>query len=341
MNLQNNPHTRYNPLTGESVLVSPHRTKRPWQGKQEKPQPEQRQEYDPECYLCPGNSRAGGETNPEYTNTFVFTNDFPSLLPDIPKTELHRDIVFQAYSERGICRVICFSPRHDLSLSRMSPEQIGRVVAAWTEEYVNIGGEPFISYVQIFENKGRLMGCSNPHPHGQIWANEHIPYIPALETEKQSAYHAGHGSCLLCDYIRGETERKTRTVLENSSFLGLVPFWAVWPYEMMVLPKRHMSSLDELTPSEGEDLAVLIRRLGIIYDGLFDTELPYSMGIHQRPTDGKKHDPWHLHFHYYPPLLRSATVKKFMVGYEMLGMPQRDITPEQAAERLRGLVLEQ
>lgn len=314
MNLQNNPHARYNPLTGESVLVSPHRTKRPWQGKQETVQPDRRPEYDPGCYLCPGNSRAGGEKNPQYSHTFVFPNDFPALLPDIPETGLHQGPIFQAYSERGICKVICFSPRHDLSLSRMDPADICRVIETWRNEYLSIGEEPFISYVQIFENKGRIMGCSNPHPHGQIWANEHIPRIPALETEYQTSYRQTHGSCLLCDYIDGELKNEDRTVAENHSFLAVVPFWAVWPYETMVLPKRHVSSLEQLNKAELENLAVLTRDLGLIYDGLFDTEFPYSMGIHQRPTDGDIHDYWHLHFHYYPPLLRSATVKKIHGG---------------------------
>lgn len=340
MSLMNTPHTRYNPLTGESVLVSPHRTKRPWQGRHEQRADIRRPRFEPDCYLCPGNARAGGKRNPDYTGTFVFENDFPALLPDSSESEKPEsppvnEALFRSEAERGICKVICFSPRHDLSLSLMEPEQITAVIDTWSSEYISIAAEEYISYVQIFENKGPLMGCSNPHPHGQIWANETIPYLPNLETKRLTAYREGYGSCLLCDYIRAESEKEERVVSENGSFIALVPYWAVWPFELMLLPKRHIPSIDELKESEKQDLSAIIRDSGKTYDGVFETEFPYSMGIHQRPTDGGIYRGWHLHFHYYPPLLRSAEVRKFMVGYEMLGMPQRDITPESAAQRLR------
>ncbi|MCF7913608.1 MAG: UDP-glucose--hexose-1-phosphate uridylyltransferase [Spirochaetaceae bacterium] len=337
MNLSEYPHRRYNPLTGDWVLVSPHRTKRPWQGHQEKAQVEEKPSYDPNCYLCPGNSRAGGITNPDYQNTFVFVNDFSALLEDAPTDRMDEDNLFIAHSERGVCKVICFSPRHDLTLPLMEVEDIRRVVDVWEEEYRRLGEKEFINYVQIFENRGATMGCSNPHPHGQIWSNETIPQIPQQETNMQRHYLETHQSCLLCDYAQKETERGERIVVENDSFVALVPFWAVWPFETMVLPRRHAASLSDLTQPERNDLASLMKRLGIRYDNLFQTHFPYSMGLHQRPTDAQEHSEWHFHIHYYPPLLRSATVKKFMVGYELLATVQRDISAESAAARLREL----
>lgn len=344
IDLQEHTHRRMNPLTGEWILVSPHRAKRPWQGRQEQT-PGNRPSFDPSCYLCPGNTRASGEANPAYESTYVFTNDFAALLPDGPteeRTEGREDgsagkDLFRAEAERGTCRVICFSPRHDLTLARMSNEQIGSVVSAWKAEYASLGSLPAINYVQIFENKGAIMGCSNPHPHGQIWANETIPMIPALEGERQGSYLRTHHRCLLCDYLTEERRRKERIIFENDSFVALVPFWAVWPFEAMILPKQHISSLTELNERSARGLSDAIRRLCTRYDNLFDTDFPYSMGIHQIPTTGIREEGWHLHLHYYPPLLRSATVKKFMVGYEMLAMPQRDITPEASAARLRSL----
>ena len=328
-------HKRLNLLTGEWILVSPHRTKRPWNGKTEDAAADKMPEYDPNCYLCPGNTRAGGVANPKYEDTFLFVNDYSALIPGIPKGDINEENLLIARSEEGICKVICFSPRHDLTLARMSPEKIVRVIDLWIEQYKELGGDPNINYVQIFENRGAIMGCSNPHPHGQIWSSQTVPDLPAKETEKQIEYKEKNGRCLLCDYLALELKKKERIVLENDGFAVLVPFWAVWPYEIMILPKRHMGSIDEMTEKEKKDLAEIMKAAGIRYDNLFKTNFPYSMGIHQKPTDGKAHDGWHFHFHYLPPLLRSATVKKFMVGYELLAMPQRDITAEQAAAKLR------
>lgn len=328
-------HKRLNLLTGEWILVSPHRTKRPWNGKTEDAAVDKMPEYDPKCYLCPGNIRAGGVVNPKYEDTFLFVNDYSALIPGIPKGDINEENLLIARSEEGICKVICFSPRHDLTLARMSPEKIVRVIDLWIDQYKELGGDPNINYVQIFENRGAIMGCSNPHPHGQIWSSQTVPDLPAKETEKQTEYKEKNGRCLLCDYLALELKKKERIVLENDGFAVLVPFWAVWPYEIMILPKRHMSSIDEMTEKEKKDLAEIMKAAGIRYDNLFKTNFPYSMGIHQKPTDGKNHDEWHFHFHYLPPLLRSATVKKFMVGYELLAMPQRDITAEQAAAKLR------
>ncbi len=337
MNLKEHPHRRYNPLTDEWVLVSPHRTQRPWQGSTESKTEETPPRHDPNCYLCPGNSRAGGVVNPDYTGTFVFVNDFSALLPSSTPGDTVESGLMVAKSERGICKVLCFSPRHDLTLARMETSEILPVVDAWVEQYESIGAEPFINYVQIFENRGDMMGASNPHPHGQIWANEHVPNLPQKESERQQAYRVKEGGCLICDYLSAELAAGERTVVQNDSFVALVPYWAVWPFETMVIPRRHHTSIPELSQTERMDLADLMRRLGVRYDNLFRTSFPYSMGIHQRPTDGVPHDEWHLHLHYFPPLLRSATVKKFMVGYELLGMPQRDITAEGAADRLRAL----
>ncbi len=340
MNLQDHTHNRYNPLLGEWVKVSPHRTKRPWQGQVEKPQVDQRPKYDPNCYLCPGNTRADGTTNPAYENTYVFINDFSAILPDTPSEE-HKEGpngLLQAKGEKGICRVVCFSPRHDLTLARMDTPAIENVVKVWKEQYLDLGAKPFINHIQIFENRGAMMGCSNPHPHGQIWGEEIIPDIPAKELEKQGEYMLQHGSPMLLDYAKYELEQQERIVVANDHFVALVPFWAVWPYETMILPaQRAIASIDELTEEETAALADIIRRLGIKYDNLFSTSFPYSMGIHQKPTDGKEYPGCVMHFHYYPPLLRSATVKKFMVGYEMMGMPQRDITAEGSASKLREL----
>lgn len=334
--LNQSPHRRFNPLTGEWVLVSPHRTLRPWQGKQEETEGEQLPAHDPDCYLCPGNTRAGGEVNPDYEDTFVFTNDFSALLPESSGISFD-DGLFRAEAETGICRVICFSPRHDLSLSRMKPEKVERVITLWQDEYAALGGRDDIGYVQIFENRGAVMGCSNPHPHGQIWATRSVPSIPAAETRSQKGWAESRGSCLLCDYLERERTDGERIVFENNSFTVLVPFWAVWPYEVMVLPRRHMGSILELTGQEKAQLADALVRLGVRYDNLFKTSFPYSMGLHQQPSDGEAHPEWHWHMHYYPPLLRSATVKKFMVGYEMMALPQRDLTAEQAAALLREL----
>ncbi len=335
-NLSDDPHRRYNPLTGAWVLVSPHRAKRPWQGQVEKAEEEKRPQYDPKCYLCPGNERAGGEHNPDYTGTYAFTNDFAAL-KETPAGSFEKNGLLKATSEQGLCRVICFSPRHDLTLPEMDLPDIVKVIELWQREYQQLGSRPEINYVQIFENKGSVMGCSNPHPHGQIWAQSTVPDEPAKESEKQAEYFQQHHRSLLADYVSLELEEKERVILENESFVVVVPFWAVWPFETMLISKRHIQYINQLTEGEKQDYAKILKELTIIYDNLFETSFPYSAGLHQAPTDGKDYKHWHFHHHFYPPLLRSATVKKFMVGYEMLGDPQRDITPESSAERLRNL----
>lgn len=338
MNINDHPHKRYNPLTDEWILVSPHRARRPWQGKVESLPPQSLPPYDEACYLCPGNMRVGGTiVNPPYRDTYVFDNDFQALLSDIPQTHCDEQGLLKAQSERGICRVICFSPRHDLTLARMDTASIRTVVDVWIEQYQEMGSIDYINYVQIFENRGDTMGCSNPHPHGQIWSNETVPLYPAREHACQEHYLKTKKSCLLCDYIALELKKQERVVFCNDSFAVLVPYWACWPFEVLIAPTSHLRSIAEMNDQQKTDLADAMRRTGIRYDNLFETSFPYSMGIHQQPTDGKNHDGWHFHLHYYPPLLRSATVKKFMVGYEMLAMPQRDITAEQSAERLRQL----
>jgi UDPglucose--hexose-1-phosphate uridylyltransferase len=333
--LAETPHRRFNPLTREWILVSPHRARRPWLGQVEARAGDRRPSYDPACYLCPGNTRAGGARNPPYASTFVFDNDFGALRPPEPHDALPASALFRAEAEPGLCRVVCFSPRHDLSLPEMSPEEVRAVVRTWTDEARDLAARPFVGYVQIFENKGEVMGASNPHPHSQIWASLHVPTEAAKERESQEAYRAAHGSCLLCDYVAEERMRGQRVVDANDHFVALVPFWAVWPFEILLVAARHVPDLTALEPSEQADLADILRRVTARYDGLFDVSFPYSMGFHQAPVAPRPNAGWHLHAHYYPPLLRSATVKKFMVGYEMLAMPQRDLTPEQAAERLR------
>lgn len=337
MDLQSSPHRRYNPLTGEWILVSPQRTERPWLGEVEKRPPEERPQYDPHCYLCPGNERAGGKRNPRYEGTFVFDNDYPSLLPDTPAGDFQPGPLLHAESERGVCRVACFSPRHDWTLPDMPFADIRRVVDVWAEQTSALGAVDFVRYVQVFENKGAMMGASNPHPHCQVWASAHIPGEPAKELRTTAAYQAQHNACLLCDYLALELAAAERLVLQNDHFVVLVPFWAVWPFEVLLLARRHTGSLPELGGEERTALADIIKRLTTRYDNLFNVSFPYSMGFHQAPSDGAPHPETHLHAHYYPPLLRSATVRKFMVGYEMLGNPQRDLTAETAAGRLRAL----
>jgi UDPglucose--hexose-1-phosphate uridylyltransferase len=329
-------HRRLNQLTGEWVLVSPHRTARPWQGQVEEVAADQRPTYDPACYLCPGNERAGGARTPEYDSTYVFDNDFAALTPDVAPEEDDRRGLLIAQSERGICRVVCFSPRHDLTLGQMPAEAIRTVVDTWVDQYRELGSLDWVRHVQIFENRGAMMGASNPHPHGQIWANERLPNEPAKELAQQRA-RADSGGCLLCDYLDVELDDGERIVTGNEHFTVLVPFWAVWPFETLVLPRTHAGALPDLGPDQRDGLADILRRLTRRYDRLFGVTFPYSMGLHQQPTDGDPHRGWHLHAHFYPPLLRSATVRKFMVGYELLGQPQRDITPETAAQRLREL----
>ncbi len=335
--LKQHSHRRRNALTGEWVLVSPHRTDRPWQGQVEKLPPDERPAYDPNCYLCPGNTRAGGAKNPDYPATFVFDNDFAALRPDTPPGTFEEAGLLRAEAETGICRVVCFNPRHDLTLSRMTVEQIVPVVDTWVEQFAELSSNPAIQYVQIFENRGEMMGASNPHPHCQIWASGSLPNEPQKELSAQSEWLEKTGRCLLCDYLKLEENSCTRVVCENNSFVAVVPFWAVWPFELLVLSRRHAAGMTEFNDEERKGLADILRRSTTRYDNLFETSFPYTMGFHQRPSDDSEHPEWHFHAHFYPPLLRSATVRKFMVGYEMLATPQRDITPEAAAQRLREL----
>jgi UDPglucose--hexose-1-phosphate uridylyltransferase len=332
--LQDYSHKRFNILTGEWVLVSPHRAKRPWQGQNEAVNNEKRPSYDESCYLCPGNTRINGEVNPEYTDVFVFTNDFAALQNDSPTFNVN-DGLLKAQSETGICKVICFSPDHSKSLADMSASEIQKVVFTWQKEFKELSENPKINYVQIFENKGAVMGCSNPHPHGQIWSQSSLPNEVLKKNTQQLDYYNKNKSSLLGDYLTQELDKNERIIFENDGFVVLVPFWAVWPFEAMIVPKKQQVNILEMTEDEtlqyGEAIAVLTKA----YDQIFNTSFPYSSGIHQAPTDGNANKHWHWHMSFYPPLLRSASVKKFMVGYEMFGTPQRDITPEQAVKMIK------
>ncbi|KAA3642147.1 MAG: UDP-glucose--hexose-1-phosphate uridylyltransferase [Chloroflexi bacterium] len=329
------PHRRFNPLTGEWVFVSPHRTKRPWQGKVEKTPIEQRPVYEPECYLCPGNARAGGKENPKYEDTYVFENDFAALLQDTPEYTQPEDSLLRTESQRGTSRVICFSPRHDLTLPEMPLDELRDVIDVWAEQIADLGAE--YPWVQVFENKGQMMGASNPHPHGQVWAQDKLPNEARKENEHQRAYYTEQGSPLLLDYLALEQEQGERIVVENDDWLVVVPYWAVWPFETLLMPKRHVFRLPDLEDNERNNLAGILKRLLTRYDNLFEVSFPYSMGWHGAPTDEGDYAHWQLHAHFYPPLLRSATVRKFMVGYEMMAEAQRDLTAEQAAQRLQAL----
>lgn len=331
------PHRRFNPLTRDWVLVSPQRALRPWLGQVESAASPAEPAHDPACHLCPGNPRADGRRNPKYEGVFAFDNDFPALLPAAGEAPLHRGGLLSSAPESGRCRVLCFSPRHDLSLSRMSETEAAAVVELWVCEFKGLSAEPGTGYVQIFENRGAMMGASSPHPHGQAWSSESVPNEPAKEQAAQSQYLAEKSRCLLCSCEALERAAGERTVFSNDHFTVVVPFWAVWPYETLLLPRRHVADLAALHAEERAALGAAIRRLTAAYDRVFDAPFPYSMGFHQRPTDGQSHEEWHLHAHFFPPLLRSATVRKFMVGYELLASPQRDITAEQAAVRLREL----
>ena len=335
--LTDHPHRRYNPLLDEWILVSPQRAKRPWQGQNEVISDEKKPEYDETCYLCPGNERINGGTNPKYESCYVFDNDFPALLKNEVSFDLQQEDLFKINPERGINRVICFSPKHNVTLAEMQIPEIENVIKVWKEQYLELGAIDYINHVQIFENKGSVMGCSNPHPHGQIWAQSSLPTQVKKTQDNLLKYYQKTGKSLLKDYVDNELQKKERIIAENEHFVLLVPFWATWPYETMIISKRHFSNIAEITEEEIKSYAEMIHIITVKYDNLFKTSFPYSAGIHQAPTDGLSHDEWHFHMHFYPPLLRSATVKKFMVGYELLAEAQRDLTAEQSAEILRNL----
>ena len=333
--MNDQPHRRFNPLTGEWILVSPQRTKRPWKGQVEKLPLAERPEYDPGCYLCPGNERAGGVRNPKYESTFVFPNDFSALLPDLATLENGKQALLREEPVSGECRVMCFSPRHDLTLPEMPLQGIRAVVDMWEDQFTELGKK--YRWVQVFENKGSIMGCSNPHPHGQVWASDFLPNEPSKENSNQKRYFDEKGQLLLIDYLELEERQGERVVVKNDSWVALVPFWAIWPFETILLPRRYVLRFPELTSEEKDGLTSILKVLLTKYDNLFETSFPYSMGWHGAPYDNRDNQHWQLHAHFYPPLIRSATVKKFMVGYEMLAEAQRDLTAEQAAEQLREL----
>jgi UDPglucose--hexose-1-phosphate uridylyltransferase len=337
LKLTEDPHRRLNALTNEWVLVSHHRATRPWQGEVSQVPAVSEPAYDPNCYLCPGNTRAGGIRNPAYATTFVFENDFAALKPQLSPARLDIDGMglLVAEAEPGICRVICFSPRHDLTLATMPLDEIERVVHTWIGQFRELGGLAEINHVQIFENRGAMMGASNPHPHCQIWATASIPEAPSKELAAQRVYLKSHSRCLLCDYLALEARQQVRVVCQDDGFVAVVPFWAVWPFEILVCSRRHLGSMNEFAAGESRSLSQILQRITSTYDKVFAVPFPYSMGFHQSPTDDAGHPECHFHAHFYPPLLRSATIRKFMVGFEMLGTPQRDITPESAAECLR------
>ena len=328
------PHRRHNPLTGDWVLVSPHRAKRPWQGQVEKTTTDVRPAHDPECYLCPGNDRITGDRNPDYTKPFVFTNDFPALLTDTPDATSGSNL-FQASTARGESRVVCFSPDHSKTLPQLSAEDITQVINTWAEQVKELGGK--YDWVQLFENKGAVMGCSNPHPHGQIWASSFLPNEARKEDGHQQQWLLKHNKNMLLEYALAESRSGERTVVENADWIAVVPYWAGWPFETLLLPKRHVLHINDLNNSERITLAEILKELTTRYDNLFQTSFPYSMGWHGAPTKQGDFGHWQLHAHFYPPLLRSSTVRKFMVGFEMLAETQRDLTAEQAAQRLRDL----
>ncbi|RLD28849.1 MAG: galactose-1-phosphate uridylyltransferase [Bacteroidetes bacterium] len=337
LDIQNYSHKRYNILTGEWVLVSPHRAKRPWQGQQEEVVLSERQRYDENCYLCAGNKRANGEVNPNYKDVFVFTNDFAALQKD-SKSFLINDGLLRAESEQGVCKVVCFSADHSKSLAQMSEKDIEKVINTWQQEFRGLRKLENINYVQIFENKGAIMGCSNSHPHGQIWSQLTLPNEIIKKDNNQLNYFRTHNKTLLEDYVQQELKHQERIIFENRAFIIVVPFWAIWPFETMIIPKKAERDIGYISQEETLLFAEAILMLTKTYDKLFNCSFPYSSGIHQAPTNGKNNEYWHWHMSFYPPLLRSATVKKFMVGYEMFASPQRDITPESAANTLKTLI---
>lgn len=329
------PHRRYNPLLDEWILVSPQRAARPWQGQTEEAEQEHLPQHDSGCYLCAGNLRISGEINPDYKGVYVFDNDFGSLMSEDVEISEDKTDFFSMQPERGINRVICFSENHSLTLPEMETDDIRKVVDVWQQQYKELGAEEYINHVQIFENKGKIMGCSNPHPHGQIWAQSSIPTMVRRTQENLKKHFDKNGNSLLEDYLQQEIEAGERIILENSDFVALVPFWASWPYETMIISKRKAENISQFSETEKNALAEILKDLTVKYDNIFNISFPYSSGIHQSPTDGEDHPEWHFHMHFYPPLLRSAEVKKFMVGYEMLAETQRDLTPEQSAEVLK------
>jgi UDPglucose--hexose-1-phosphate uridylyltransferase len=331
--VNDHPHRRFNPLLGEWLLVSPQRNKRPWQGQQEPSQWPESSPHDPACFLCPRNKRVGGELNPNYQTTYVFTNDFAALMPEVPDAPEEGDPLFRIEAERGTSRVICFSPDHSKTLPLLNDEEILAVVKTWMQETAELG--KIYTSVQIFENKGPAMGCSNPHPHGQIWAQSQQPSLLQKEDNHQRAFYAEQGKPLLLNYANKELDVRERLVVENEDWLVVVPFWAAWPFETLLLPKKHRARITELSEREQVSLGLILRDITARYDNLFECSFPYSMGWHGAPFDDADSSAWQLHAHFYPPLLRSASVRKFMVGYEMMAEPQRDLSPEQAAERLR------
>lgn len=334
MGIENQSHARRNPLTGEWVLVSPQRLQRPWQGQLETVDAEQLPKYDPDCYLCPGNKRANDVANPSYVGSYAFDNDFPALSAE-SAVDPANSRFFEARPESGCCRVICYTERHDLRLATMSQEQLIVALNAMFEEFSTLDSRSDIAYVQVFENRGAMMGCSNPHPHAQVWATENVPTEPAREQQSQLEYLHKHGSSLLVDYLQAEVDDASRLVHQNEHFIGVVPYWAVWPFEALLLPRRGVAGPGQLTTDEIAGLADVLGTVLMSYDTLFGVAAPYSMGLHARPSDGEPHPEWQFHVHIYPPLLRSASIRKHLVGFEMLGMPQRDLTPEVAAAKLR------
>ena len=335
--LQSSSHKRLNILTNEWVLVSPHRMTRPWQGQSEQPSKREIVKYDPTCYLCPGNVRINGNKNPSYSGVHVFDNDFAALQSSVDTT-LWKDGLLQARGESGICRVVCFSPDHSKTMSQLSVEEISKIVGIWMDQYADLSQKKAIHYVQIFENKGEMMGCSNPHPHGQIWSQSSVPNEVLKIDQQQLNYFRLNRKSLLLQYVEEEMQHQDRMVYENANFVIVIPFWAVWPYQTMIVPKQHQNNIGQMSIIQKNHFADALSVLTKLYDQLFDCEFPYSSGIHQAPTTDADHSHWHWHMNFYPPLLRSATVKKFMVGYEMFASPQRDLTPEVAAENLRRLL---
>jgi UDPglucose--hexose-1-phosphate uridylyltransferase len=327
------PHRRTDPLTGRHVLVSPHRALRPWLGQQDEPDEADLPAHDSACYLCPRNDRVGGVPNPDYPGTYVFENDFPALLGDTPAPPAAHDPLFQSEQATGTSRVICFSPDHSATLPRLSPSGMRGVVDTWCTQSEELGGDHI--WVQLFENKGAMMGCSNPHPHGQVWAVNYLPDEVVREDERQRAYFAAHGRAMLLDVAVRELESGERVVVSNDHWVAIVPFWASWPFETLLLPRFAVAQMPQLKDDERRALAQIVQALTRTYDNLFNTSFPYSMGWHGAPFDGRDASGWQLHAHFYPPLLRSASIRKFMVGYEMMTEAQRDLTPEQAAARLR------